>query len=94
MSIYFILRRRHPGVSEIFPDGMDSLSVQHIAVVVRAMQDAFDSIQPYPQTRAGQGLHRRSEVIKEGLNLPPMNVAARWLTKESANDVFVFVAHG
>jgi hypothetical protein len=31
---------------------MDSLSVQHIAVVVRAMQDAFDSIQPYPQTRA------------------------------------------
>jgi hypothetical protein len=52
MSTYFILRRRHPGVSKIFPDGVDSLSVQHIAVVVRAMQDAFDSIQPYPQTRA------------------------------------------
>jgi len=31
---------------------MDSLSVQHIAVVMRAMQDGFDSIQPYPQARA------------------------------------------
>ena len=94
MSSCCILRRRHSRVSKIFPDGMDSLSVQHIAVVVRPMQNPFDSIQPYPQTRAGQGLHRRSEVIKEGLNLPPMNVAARWLTKESANEVFVFVAHG
>jgi hypothetical protein len=32
--------------------------------------------------------------MKEGLDVPPMNVAARRLTKESANQVFVFVAHG
>jgi hypothetical protein len=39
-------------MSKIFPEGVDALSVQHVAVVVRAMQDAFDSVQPYPQTRA------------------------------------------
>jgi hypothetical protein len=51
MGTCFILRRRHLGVSQVFPHVADSLSVQHIAVV-RAMQDAFDSIQPHPQTRA------------------------------------------
>jgi hypothetical protein len=49
MGTCFILRRRHLGVSQVFPRVADSLSVQHIAVV-RAMQDAFDSIQPHPQT--------------------------------------------
>jgi hypothetical protein len=37
MGTCFILRRRHLGVSQVFPHVADSLSVQHIAVV-RAMQ--------------------------------------------------------
>jgi hypothetical protein len=43
MGTCFMLRRRHLGVSQAFPHVADSLSVQHIAVV-RAMQNAFDSI--------------------------------------------------
>jgi len=92
MSTCFILRRRYLGVSKIFPDGVDPSSVEHIAVV-RAMQDSFDFIQPYPQTRARQRFHRCSEVTKEGLDVSPMYVAARRFTKDSANHVFVFLAH-
>src|SRR5712664_2033761 len=32
--------------------------------------------------------------MKEGLDFPPMNIAADRLTKDGANQVFVFVAHG
>jgi hypothetical protein len=32
--------------------------------------------------------------MKEGLDFPPMNIAADRLTKDGANQVFVFVANG
>ena len=92
MSSCFILRRRHPGVSQIFAHAVDSLSVQFVAVV-RTMQDAFDSIQPHPHTRTREGFHCCSQVMQEGLDIPPMNIAARGITKDSANKVFVFVSH-
>ena len=57
------------------------------------MQDAFDSIQPHPQTRTRKGFHCCSQVMQEGLDIPPMNIAACGITKDCANKVFVFVAH-
>jgi hypothetical protein len=69
------------------------MSVQHVAVM-GSMQDSFDSIQPDPQTGTGEGLHRCSQVMKQGLDVPPMNIAARRLTKDDPNQVFMFVAHG
>ena len=51
------------------------MSVQYI-IVVRTMQDAFDSIQPHPRTRTREGFHWCSQVMQEGLDIPPMNIAA------------------
>jgi len=59
-----------------------------------AMQDVLDFVQPYPHTRPRQRLHRRTQVVEEGLNLAPMNVSACRLAEDGTNQVLVFMAHG
>jgi hypothetical protein len=88
----FVLRRRHSGASEIGSQVPDALSVEHVAVM-RAVQDVLHPVQTHAHARSGKRFHRSSQVMKERLDLAPMNVPADRLAENSANQLPVFVAH-
>ncbi len=70
---------------------LDVLLVANVAVV-RVMQESFDAIEHDAETRAVRRLDRGAEVIQQGFNLAPVDVAAQRILEDRAQQILVLMA--
>jgi hypothetical protein len=72
--------RADAGLDKKLPKLFDDLFVAY-AAVMRMMQNAFDIVQDHSKTRAMAWLDGASQVMKQGFDLAPVDVAAHWILK-------------
>lgn len=87
-----VRRGSDPGAGEVLPQVPDFLPVEHVAVM-RMVQNAFCAVQQHSNAGTGQLLNGCPEMVQEGLDLPPVDVAADGIVEDGADQLFVFVAH-
>ena len=61
--------------------------------VMRSTQGAFHAIQLDAHTRAMARLQHRAQVMQQGLDLPPVNIAAHRFLQNGMQYALVFMAH-
>lgn len=64
------------------------------AAVMGTMELAFHPVQDDRQPRTMSALKLRAQVIQQGFDLPPVEVAADRLREDRFEDFLVFVTHG
>ncbi len=88
----FVLRRGGAGVRQVLADVQDILPSQRVPVV-RPVDDALVAVELHADSRAGQRLEARAQVVQQRLDFAPLDVAADGVVEDRAEQVFVLVAH-
>lgn len=72
---------------------LDCLPVQDVAVM-RAMQNAFRTVQDDPYAGTREGFHASPKMMEKRLDFPPMDIAADRILEYGSYEMFVLMAHG
>jgi len=89
---FFVQRWGDAGRCQILAQLLDVLLGENVAVV-GMVQDAFDAVQQNAKPCPMYGFYAGAQMVQQGFDFTPVNVAADRVLEDRADQVYVLVAH-